>query len=317
MISAAAPHHDCSLSKSTNDSRIVKGAAADMETHSYTVFKLPAFAPNLLLLFRLFRSQVANLVKIVSFPKRWEVTLSKLTRKATYGLLGALMAVGCYTSPGWGQSQGSNPPSTPSAAGQTTTSSNSPAINSPASGSPASNSPGQTDPADTPASGTTKGMPAGYRIGVDDSLYISVWREPDLSTQVMVRPDGVITLPLVNDLKVAGMTTEELKNTLTDRLKAFVNEPQVTVTVRDIRSRKVFLVGQAGHPGSFMMTGNMTVLELLAQAGGVSQFGKSESIYVLRNENGHQVRIPFKYKRVIQGKMQDVLLEPGDMVVVP
>jgi polysaccharide biosynthesis/export protein len=234
--------------------------------------------------------------------------LLKLKMKASYGLLALFVAVGCYNSPARGQSGQSNTPNTPPAQ----------------SASPSSNSNNATTQAPPPDSGDpassagpVKPAPAGYRIGVDDSLYISVWREPDLSTQVMVRPDGVITLPLVNDVKVVGLTTEDLKNLLTEKLKPFVNEPQVTVVVRDIRSRKVFLVGQVGHPGSFMMSGNMGVLELLAQSGGLSQFAKSESIYVLRNENGRQTKIPFKYKKVIEGKMQDVMLQPGDMVVVP
>lgn len=166
---------------------------------------------------------------------------------------------------------------------------------------------------------TAKGQkpPEGYRIGVDDSLFISVWKEPDLSSQVTVRPDGVITLPLINDVPVVGLSPKELQDLLTEKLKAFVNEPQVTVVVRDIRSRKVFLVGQVGKPGSFQLSGNMTLLELLAQAGGLGQFAKSESIYILRNQNGQQVRLPFKYKRVLQGKDPDVLLLPGDRIVVP
>lgn len=156
-----------------------------------------------------------------------------------------------------------------------------------------------------------------YRIGVDDSLFISVWRETDLSGQVTVRPDGVITMPLLNDVKVVGLTPAELQTVLTDKLKGFVNEPQVTVIVRDIKSRKVFLVGEVGHQGSFPLSGHMTMLELLAQAGGLGQYAKSESIYVLRTQGGQQVRIPFKYKKVLDGKSPDVVLHPGDMIVVP
>jgi polysaccharide export outer membrane protein len=256
-----------------------------------------AFCYHLVLL--RFRGE-QNPMQVLSFPKRWEVnTLLKLNPKATYGLVAILLGIGCYTAPVRAQSQ------TQSA--QPPTQSSTSQANPPAQ-------PNATDPADMSAA---KPAPNGYRIGVDDSLYISVWREPDLSSQVMVRPDGVITLPLINDVKVVGLTPEELKGLLTDKLKPFVNEPQVTVIVRDIRSRKVFLVGQVGHPGTFIMSGDMGVTELLAQAGGLSQFAKSESIYVLRNDNGHQTKIPFKYKRVIEGKMQDVKLVPGDMVVVP
>lgn len=162
-----------------------------------------------------------------------------------------------------------------------------------------------------------KSAPEGYRIGVDDSLFISVWKEPDLSGQVTVRPDGVITLPLVNDVQVVGLSPKDLQTLLTEKLKPFVNEPQVTVIVRDIKSRKVYLVGQVGKQGSIPLSGNMSLMELLASAGGLGPFAKSESIYVLRNQDGHQVRIPFHYKKVLEGKAQDIALLPGDMIVVP
>lgn len=158
---------------------------------------------------------------------------------------------------------------------------------------------------------------ANYRIGVEDSLFISVWKEPDLSSQVTVRPDGVITMPLISDLYVVGLTTEELQSLLTEKLKPFVNEPQVTVIVREIKSRKVFLAGQAGHPSSYPINGRLTVMQLIVQSGGLGPFAKSEAIYVLRIQDGKETRIPFKYKKVLAGKMPDVELQPGDMVVVP
>lgn len=156
-----------------------------------------------------------------------------------------------------------------------------------------------------------------YAIGVEDELQISVWREPELSTTVVVRPDGMITLPLVNDMKAAGLKTEELQNILMEKLKAYVNEPQVTVIVRAIHSRKVSLVGQANHQGSFALNGDMTALELLALAGGLGPFAKADSIYILREENGKKMRIPFHYKKAIAGKSENVVLQPGDVMVVP
>ncbi len=156
-----------------------------------------------------------------------------------------------------------------------------------------------------------------YVIGVEDELQISVWREPELSTAVVVRPDGMITLPLVNDLKVAGLRTEELQNTLTEKLKNYVNEPQVTVIVRAIHSRKVYLVGQAMHQGTFPLNGDMTALELMAVAGGLGPFAKADSIYILREQNGKKIRIPFHYKKAVAGKSENVALQPGDVVVVP
>lgn len=156
-----------------------------------------------------------------------------------------------------------------------------------------------------------------YIIGVEDELQISVWREPELSTVVVVRPDGRITLPLINDVKAVGLKTEELQMLLTEKLKGYVNEPQVTVIVRGIRSRKVYLVGEVGHQGTFPLNGDMTALELLAAAGGLGPFAKGDSIYILREQNGKKVRIPFHYKKAVAGKGENVTLQPGDVIVVP
>jgi polysaccharide export outer membrane protein len=161
--------------------------------------------------------------------------------------------------------------------------------------------------------------PDSYKIGIEDELQISVWREPELSQPVQVRPDGMITLPLVNDLPVVGMTTKELQNALTEKLKPFVNEPQVTVIVRNIKSRKVYLVGQVMRPGPYALNGRKTVLQLIVEAGGLGQFAKSGSIYVTRTVNGQLTRMKFNYKKALSGKTDsgDVELLPGDMVVVP
>jgi polysaccharide export outer membrane protein len=156
-----------------------------------------------------------------------------------------------------------------------------------------------------------------YRIGVEDELQISVWREAELSTVAVVRPDGKITVPLLNDVEVVGLRPDELQTLLAEKLKPFVNEPQVTVIARNIRSRKVSVVGQISHQGSFPLNGNLTVLELVANAGGLTPFAKKSSIYVLRVENGEKKRIPFDYKKALSGKGQNILLQPGDIVVVP
>lgn len=171
-----------------------------------------------------------------------------------------------------------------------------------------------TRPADSAAADKT---PATYRIGVDDSIQISVWREHDLSLAVTVRPDGVITMPLLNDIYVVGLTPKELADSLTEKLKPFVNEPQVTVSVQSIHSRKVYLIGNAARQGSFQLNDNKTVLELIAEAGGLTQFAKSNSVYILRVVNGSETRIPFRYKDAVSGKASDMLLMPGDKVVVP
>jgi len=172
-----------------------------------------------------------------------------------------------------------------------------------------------TKPTDTAA-----GVPVddAYRIGLDDQLMISVWREPELSMSVVVRPDGMITLPLLSDVHVVGLKPTELQELLTEKLKPFVSEPQVTVVVQGIRSRKVYLVGKVAKQGSFNLEGGQTVLQLLAAAGGVTPFGKADSIYILRTEKKKQMRIPFQYKKALKGGTKDdVLLQPGDIIVVP
>ncbi len=156
-----------------------------------------------------------------------------------------------------------------------------------------------------------------YRIGFEDQLQISVWHEPELNTAVEVRPDGKITLPLLNDIAVVGLRPDELTALLTEKLKAFVNEPQVTVIVRQIRSRKVSVFGQVVRQGSFPLVSKKTMLEVLAEAGGLALFAKSESIYILRNVNGEQTRIPFRYKQALAGRSGNPVLLPGDIVVVP
>jgi len=156
-----------------------------------------------------------------------------------------------------------------------------------------------------------------YIVGVADSLLISVWKEPDFSGPVVVRPDGIITVPVVGDVHVAGMTTTQVQELLTEKLKGVVTEPQVTVIVRDIKSRKVYLVGKVGRPGAISLGGHETVLQILADAGGPAQFAKLQKMYVLRTVGDHQKRIQFNYKKVLAGSEPDLELEIGDIIVVP
>lgn len=158
-----------------------------------------------------------------------------------------------------------------------------------------------------------------YRIGEQDLLTVTVWREPELSGTVMVRPDGDITLPLINDVHASGLTPDELKAVLTDKLKGFLNLPQVTVAVREINSRKVFVIGQVGHEGSYRINSTSTVLQVIAEAGGLREFANRKGIYVLRKEKGLQSRLKFNYDKVIKGKdpKENILLQPGDTIVVP
>ena len=149
-------------------------------------------------------------------------------------------------------------------------------------------------------------------------MQISVWKEPDLSVNVVVRPDGMITMPLLNDISVAGLQTTELQALLTEKLKPFVNEPQVTVVVRGIKSRTVYIYGQVGKAGAYPLNGKKSVLEILAEAGGLTPFAKKGSIYVLREIEGKKTRISFNYKNALSGKNGESLeLLPGDIIVVP
>jgi polysaccharide biosynthesis/export protein len=167
----------------------------------------------------------------------------------------------------------------------------------------------------------TKPAPAApndYVIGADDMLHISVWKEPDLTSTLPVRPDGKISMPLVNDLQASGMTPMQLADTITDKLKKFIADPRVTVVVTQMNSRRVFATGEVTHPGAMALLPNMTVLQALASAG-FTPFANLKGIYVLRTVNGRQVTIPVRYKELIRGKdpQQNVLLQPGDTVVVP
>ena len=161
--------------------------------------------------------------------------------------------------------------------------------------------------------------PSAYRIGIEDELQISVWKEPELSISAVVRPDGMITMPLLNDIYVVGLQPVELQALLGEKLKPFINEPQVTVVVRGIKSRKVFVYGQVMKAGAYPLVTKKTVLEILTEAGGLAPFAKKRSIYVLREVSGKKVQIPFKYSDALKGKnpQANVELLPGDIVVVP
>jgi polysaccharide export outer membrane protein len=158
-----------------------------------------------------------------------------------------------------------------------------------------------------------------YIIGAQDVLDISVWKEPEVSRVVPVRPDGKISLPLLNDVQAAGLTPSQLAAQLTVSLKKYVTSPQVTVIVATINSQRVYIIGEVLRPGAFPMLPGMNVLQGLSSAGGFTQFAKTKSIYVLRMENGKQQKYPVNYKEVVSGKHpdQDILLKAGDTIVVP
>jgi polysaccharide biosynthesis/export protein len=161
--------------------------------------------------------------------------------------------------------------------------------------------------------------PPGYVIGADDVLAVTFWREKDMSSDVHVRPDGKITLPLLNDVDAAGLTPDELRDRVTKAAAQFVEDPNVTVTVTAINSRKVFITGNIGKAGPYPIIGPMTVMQLIAMAGGVQEFARSERILIMRTENGKPVAHKFNYKEVSDGKKlgQNIELQPGDTVIVP
>jgi polysaccharide export outer membrane protein len=158
---------------------------------------------------------------------------------------------------------------------------------------------------------------AGYKIGPQDVLRIDVWKEAEISRSVPVRPDGKISLPLLNDVQAAGYTPMELANLISEGLKKYITNPQVTVSVSEINSRRVYVTGEVTKPGAYPLLPNMTALQLLTSAGGFTQFARIKNIYVLRTEGGKQTKHPFNYKDVVNGKSDDVVLQVGDTIVVP
>jgi polysaccharide export outer membrane protein len=159
-----------------------------------------------------------------------------------------------------------------------------------------------------------------YVIGPSDQLNISVWEQPELSREVPVRPDGMISLPLLNDVQAAGKTPMQLASTITEKLSSsLVKDPQVTVIVTLINSQRVYIMGKVGHAGSFPLVPGMTVLQAISTAGDLTLFAKQNQIYILRTENGKKERFPFNYKDVLRGMRteQDIVLKPGDLIVVP
>jgi polysaccharide export outer membrane protein len=158
-----------------------------------------------------------------------------------------------------------------------------------------------------------------YIIGPEDELIVNVWKEGDLSRSVPVRPDGKISLPLLNDVQASGLTPMRLGAEITTRLKKFIADPQVTIIVSRVNSQRIYIVGEVNHAGAFPLVPNMTVLEALSSAGGCSPFAKQTKIYILRLENGQENRRPFNFKEVLSGQRmeQNIQLKAGDTIVVP
>jgi polysaccharide biosynthesis/export protein len=173
-----------------------------------------------------------------------------------------------------------------------------------------------------PVSATTPSTPAvvgaSYIIGPDDVLQVTVWKETTLSGTFPVRPDGMISMVLLGDVKAAGLTPEQLSATLTTQYKKYVQDPLVTVLVQQVNSQRIFVVGEVGHVGAIPITPGMTPLQAIASAGGLSPYAHKTRIYILRGPQGKQEKILFNYKAALRGdSSQNITLQPNDTVVIP
>ena len=188
--------------------------------------------------------------------------------------------------------------------------------------------PDSTDPAksgqptapDTTPPRVADVQPDGFVIGVEDILNINVWKEPEMSRVVPVRPDGMITLPLIGEIKATGLTPIQLQDQISAALRKLLSDPQVTVIVAEVHSLTFNVMGQVLKPGYYPLTRRMTVLDAIALSGGFQPFAKQKKVYVLRTSaDGKQVRLSFNYKDVIKGKRPDenIYLQPRDTVVIP
>jgi polysaccharide biosynthesis/export protein len=162
-------------------------------------------------------------------------------------------------------------------------------------------------------------VPRNYVIGPEDLLAIVYWRDKEMSTEARVRPDGRISLPLINEVVAAGLTPEELQKKITEESKRFMEDASITVVVREILSLKVFITGEVSKPGPYSLTSATTVMQLISLAGGLREYANSKNIMIMRKEGDKQTSFKFNYKEVAAGKnlKQNVDLKPGDTVVVP
>jgi polysaccharide biosynthesis/export protein len=157
-----------------------------------------------------------------------------------------------------------------------------------------------------------------YVIGADDTLHVDVWKEPDLTATLPVRSDGMISLPLLNDVQAAGLTPMQLAASITEKLKKYLSDPRVTVVVTQMNSQRIFVTGEVLHTGAMPLLPNMNVLQALSAAG-FTQFANTKGIYILRTENGKQVKIPVNYRQLLKGEKIDqmIMMKPRDTIVVP
>jgi polysaccharide biosynthesis/export protein len=161
---------------------------------------------------------------------------------------------------------------------------------------------------------------AAYTVKPGDTLLVSVWKEPDLQGPVLVRPDGAFSFPLAGQMDARNKTVQELQQELTSKLKKFISDPVVTVSIQEIKGNKVYVIGQVQKPGDFVVNPRVDVMQALSMAGGTTPFASLGDIMILRrNDTGQQQALPFKYTDVVRGRNldQNIMLQAGDVVVVP
>ena len=158
-----------------------------------------------------------------------------------------------------------------------------------------------------------------YLIGPNDILSIYVWKEPELTREVTVMPDGRVTFPLAGEVVAQGQTVTQLKKTITQKLEKYVTAPEVTVIVKESRSQMIYTIGKVGRPGPYPLTSGMTILQALSIAGGLGEWADQKNIIVVRRQSGKEIQIPFNYKEFTSGQNleRNILLQPGDTIVVP
>jgi polysaccharide export outer membrane protein len=174
--------------------------------------------------------------------------------------------------------------------------------------------------AQAPATAKPVSLPADYVIGIEDLLGVVFWREQDkgLNADVVVRPDGKISVPMLNDIAAAGLTPEQLAAAIQQAASKYIRDAAATVIVREIRSRKVFVIGEVTKPGTVQLGNEMNVLQVIAEAGGFLEHAKKGDVVIVRNEGGTEHRFKFNYMDVVKGKKpeQNIRLKPGDTVLV-
>jgi polysaccharide export outer membrane protein len=157
-----------------------------------------------------------------------------------------------------------------------------------------------------------------YVIGASDVLTITVWKEPTLSGSLLVRPDGMVSVPLLGDVQASGMTPLQLADQISTKLKKYIQDPNVSVVLTQINSKKVYLLGEVAKKGPMEMTPGMTLLEAIASAGGLTDYANTKKMYILRDGAGKHEKIPVHYKEALKGNSElNLILKSGDTIVVP